>query len=232
MSKKFSILLVILTIVSGLIGGAITGRVFTPKVANAEEEIQSKILTVEGIRVVDKDGKLLMNLGQGDNPPYRNYNGLFIYNASGDIGADICVSSWLSGGGEVFVYSEDEKNKVGIRANEFRSFLIVAGGGGGGSGTEKHYSASAYITAEDSRSNVFLSAEESNATKKADILSSGNSASMDADANGSSVTINAKGIGNRSVQMIASELGGRIHLTGKNGSRKIGVEDKNGEELK
>ena len=35
MTKRFSILLVVLTIVSGLIGGAITGRIFTPKVAIA-----------------------------------------------------------------------------------------------------------------------------------------------------------------------------------------------------
>jgi len=35
MTKRMSILLIVLTIVSGLIGGAITGRVFTPKVAIA-----------------------------------------------------------------------------------------------------------------------------------------------------------------------------------------------------
>ena len=40
MSKRMSILLVVLTIVSGLIGGAITGRIFTPKVAIAEESGQ------------------------------------------------------------------------------------------------------------------------------------------------------------------------------------------------
>jgi hypothetical protein len=45
MTKRFSILLVVLTIVSGLIGGAITGRIFTPKVAIAEETTQSKVLT-------------------------------------------------------------------------------------------------------------------------------------------------------------------------------------------
>jgi len=47
MSKRFSILLVVLTIVSGLIGGAITGRVFTPKVAIAEVVNQDKKETWE-----------------------------------------------------------------------------------------------------------------------------------------------------------------------------------------
>jgi hypothetical protein len=81
-----SILLVVLTIVSGLIGGAITGRIFTPKVAIAEEAIQSKILTVERLRVVDKDGKLLMQLGLGlGNAKSPDSYGLTIYDNSGSV---------------------------------------------------------------------------------------------------------------------------------------------------
>ena len=63
MSKRMSILLIVLIIVSGLIGGAITGRIFTPKVAIADETKQSKVLTVEELRIVDSSGRLLMNLG-------------------------------------------------------------------------------------------------------------------------------------------------------------------------
>jgi hypothetical protein len=82
MSKRFSILLVVLTIVSGLIGGAITGRIFTPKVAISEEEKQSKVLTVEELRIIDKSGKLLMQLGKSPND--KNFCGLAIYDNSGN----------------------------------------------------------------------------------------------------------------------------------------------------
>jgi len=105
MTKRFLILLVVLTIVSGLIGGAITGRIFIPKVAIAEKMTQSKILTVEELRVVDKDGKLLMKLGtlvdreglgitpESAKDPYESlYNhGLDIYDDSGDSKASISV---------------------------------------------------------------------------------------------------------------------------------------------
>ena len=109
MSKRMSILLVVLTIVSGLIGGAISNYVFItrsalatdsklskdvkiepvkdkvkpmdpPNLVVAEDINQSKVLTVEGVRVVDKDGKLLMALGKAKENSY----GLFIYNSSGD----------------------------------------------------------------------------------------------------------------------------------------------------
>jgi hypothetical protein len=65
MSKRIAILLVILTIISGLIGGAISGRIFTPKVAIAEETTQSKILTVEGLNVINN--MLVANLAQGQS---------------------------------------------------------------------------------------------------------------------------------------------------------------------
>jgi hypothetical protein len=58
MSKRFSILLIVLTIVSGLIGGAITGRIWMPKVAIAQDATQNKVLTVEKLRIVDKNGKV------------------------------------------------------------------------------------------------------------------------------------------------------------------------------
>jgi len=71
MSKRFSILLVILTIVSGLIGGIISERIFTPKVAIAQEsELGSKIGQLEsGIRQLEKrinqiEVDIEMNLNQ------------------------------------------------------------------------------------------------------------------------------------------------------------------------
>lgn len=59
MSKRFSILLIVLTIISGLIGGAITGRIFAVNPAQAVEMKQSKVLTAEELRIVDKDGKIV-----------------------------------------------------------------------------------------------------------------------------------------------------------------------------
>ena len=56
MSKWFSILLVILVIVSGLIGGAISEHIFSPKLAVAEGANQNNVLTVNELRVMDKNG--------------------------------------------------------------------------------------------------------------------------------------------------------------------------------
>ena len=56
MSKWFSILLVILVIVSGLIGGAISERIFSPELAVAEGANQNNVLTVNELRVMDKNG--------------------------------------------------------------------------------------------------------------------------------------------------------------------------------
>jgi len=115
MTKRFSILLVVLTIVSGLIGGAITGRIFAPKVAIAGEATQSKVLTVEGLRVVDKDGNLLIYLGKladkavmqeipaiiEDAYGVSDSRGLYIFNTNGSpevfmqilkTGGSVCVS--------------------------------------------------------------------------------------------------------------------------------------------
>jgi len=109
MTKRMSILLVVLTIVSGLIGGAITGRIFTPKVAIAEEATQSKILTVEGLRVIDEGGEEIMYLGKlaVDKSVMRqpailnayglsDSRGLYIYDNNGNAG--ITLGMFKSGG--------------------------------------------------------------------------------------------------------------------------------------
>jgi hypothetical protein len=125
MTKRFSILLVALTIVSGLIGGAITGRIFTPKVAVAEETTQGKVLTVEELRVVDESGKLLMKLGKKDTAltPY----GLFIYDNSGEFHAVMGVDE---SGGSVNVFGKDNEIGVMMNTNESGGIVAVASKGG------------------------------------------------------------------------------------------------------
>lgn len=99
MTKRMSILLIVLTIISGLIGGSITCRIFTPRVAIAEETMQGKILTVEGLRVISNDGKLLMQLGKDPDNAEKGY-GLFIYDSSGIARSivSVCKSNVYSGG--------------------------------------------------------------------------------------------------------------------------------------
>lgn len=108
MSKRFSILLVVLTIVSGLVSGAITGRIFAPKVAIAEEATTNKVLTIERLKIVDKNDKLLIELGKSKTN--ENCYGLTIYDNSGNVGASIDVSEY---GGSVDVYGKDCRNKKG-----------------------------------------------------------------------------------------------------------------------
>jgi len=142
MSKRFSILLVFLTIVSGLIGGVISGRIFTPKVAIAEEAKQSKILTVEGLRVVDKDGKLLVQLGKNDE---LNRYGLFIYDHSlirtimsvdDEIGGYVLVSgkdgiaimNIEETGGNVSVYGKNDESAAGMCVNKNGGGAVIVYG--------------------------------------------------------------------------------------------------------
>jgi len=124
MSKRFSILLVILTIVSGLIGGAITGRVFTPKVAIAEETTQSRILTVEELRVVDKDGKELMYLGKAKKAPFDRY-GLFILDNRGS--AKATISAGEKYGGAVLIQGKDDESGVSMIVGENGGAVLVQG---------------------------------------------------------------------------------------------------------
>lgn len=83
MSKRFSIFLVILTIVSGLIGGLISGRMFAVKPAMAVETKQSKVLTAEELRIVDVNDKLIAKIGEFRNSSNDITKGLVIYNPSG-----------------------------------------------------------------------------------------------------------------------------------------------------
>lgn len=94
MSKRMSVLLVLLTVVSGLIGGVISGRIFAPKVAIAEEAKQSKVLTVEGLNIVDDNGKLLMKLGTINEAKKYRY-GLFLYDQKGSENAAIEQNSFM-----------------------------------------------------------------------------------------------------------------------------------------
>ena len=159
MSKRFSILLVVLTVISGLIGGAITGRIFTPKVA--------KVLTVEELMVVDKSGKLRMKLGKGD--VNKNRYGLAIYDNSNDIGAMMSVDESggiVSVGGKnshVFMSvdkSVDESGgtvSVAGKDGKIRAFMMVDESGGtvGVGGKDGKTGAKMNVSESGGRINVY-----------------------------------------------------------------------------
>ena len=80
MSKKFSVLLVMLTIIFSLFGGLIAGRLFTRKISITEEDKQLEILTVGELNIVDESSKLRMKLGKG---MVEGGYGLFLYDEKG-----------------------------------------------------------------------------------------------------------------------------------------------------
>jgi len=81
MSKKFSFIFVLLAIIFSLLGGLMAGLLFAPKLAIVEESDQNKVVTIEELRVVDENGKLLIKLGNG--------YGLSIYGQGGSRKIDI-----------------------------------------------------------------------------------------------------------------------------------------------
>jgi hypothetical protein len=234
MTKRFSILLVVLTIVSGLIGGAITGRIFTPKVAIAEEAAQSKVLTVEGLRVVDKDGKLLIVLGNDAGIPNRapldNY-GLFILDKSGSVRANMeadgnggsFMASGKGGvssmgvdesGGIVSVYGKYIKSKAVMGLYKDSGAVSVFSNAGKGV---------AMMTVDESGGNVSVSSKEGKgrAAMGAD-ESSGHFGTSGEDgitvlgveASGSCFSASGKD-GKPKVGIDVDESGGNVHVFGK-----------------
>jgi hypothetical protein len=231
MSKRFSILLVVLVIVSGLIGGIISGRIFAPKVAIAEETTQNKVLTVEELRVVDKDGRLLMNLGQSDKEPFVNCYGLFIYNNSGDVGVNIHVRPRM--GGRVLVYSEDDSAEVGS------AIVQVYGKDSGAMMNADKSGGSISVYAKDNEGMARMSANKSSSAVNVYGKGlEGGIAGMSADESGGSVDVHANLTGNRA--MISSkESSCYFSIHGKNGSKSsisgsgaISLRNNDGKELK
>ena len=191
MSKRFSILLVVLTIVSGLIGGAITGRIFTPKVAIAEETTQSKVLTVEGLRVVDKDGKLLMNLGKGDKAPLDSY-GLFVFDNSGNV----VVRATIDVG----------KGKILVSGEAGNAMMSVGKSGGGVIVTDKSGEVGAMIGVKESGGVVAVNDKSGEAR-----------ATMDADESGGSFCVVGKDGEPKAVIGVSEDGNGSIVLFDKDG---------------
>ena len=145
MSKRFSILLVVLTIVSGLVGGAITGRIFTPKVAIAAEATPSKVLTVEELRIVDENGKVgavMCVTEDGGNVKVLGKNGkggamMGVVNSSGTAGGVVSVHDGKScammtinryytneSGGSVTVLDKNGKVRAVMCVNEHGNGVI------------------------------------------------------------------------------------------------------------
>ena len=120
MSKRFSILLVVLTIVSGLIGGLISGRIFAVNPAQAVEAKQNKVLTAEELRIVDKNGKMRMILGQAKD--HLDYYGLAICDNSGRVGAVMDVNESRS---SFRAFGKNGNVQASMNVDEFGSGVSV-----------------------------------------------------------------------------------------------------------
>ena len=64
MDKKPFVLLVVVSILSGLVGGAVSPWIFTKEVVFAQNDLKhEKVITAETFRLVDQDGNLRAKLG-------------------------------------------------------------------------------------------------------------------------------------------------------------------------
>ena len=77
MRRREVLLLVALTVVAGLVGGALSNRVFMARIATAQEaEQQRKVITAEEFRLVDEDGRAraVLTLGSKGNVSISFYD--------------------------------------------------------------------------------------------------------------------------------------------------------------
>jgi uncharacterized protein YneF (UPF0154 family) len=101
MSKRFSILLVMLTIVSGLVGGVISGKFFaTRTVIAAETKQHAKVIEAEEFRLVDKNGKLFGKFAISDDIKissieYGTSPALILYSSDGKLTANLGITEVL-----------------------------------------------------------------------------------------------------------------------------------------
>jgi hypothetical protein len=210
MTKRFSILLIVLTIVSGLIGGAITGRIFTPKVAIAEEATQSKVLTVEELRVVDKDGKELMILGKNDT----NY-GLTIFDKNGRVIAAICTEKSGESNGIVIVSDKDGGGTASMDVSERGGTINVFGKDGRASMRIWEYGGGVDVFSKDSGGTASMGVSERGGT--INVFGKDGRASMRIWEYGGGVDVFSKDSKSGGATMNVNEYGGNIAIFNKDG---------------
>ena len=121
MSRKLSILLILLVVVFSLLGGFIAGHLSTPKITIVEEADQSNILTVEKLKIANESGKLLIELGSGTGID----SDLLIYDQKGSyINQSNEWESILgglgrpSGGDGLFIYGQEDSIRMYIGHSE------------------------------------------------------------------------------------------------------------------
>jgi hypothetical protein len=96
-----SILLVVLTIISGLIGGFISGRVFVVKTAMVDDTKQhAKVIEAEEFRLADKNGKLFGKFAISDDTKissieYSPSPALSLYSSDGKLTVDLGITKVL-----------------------------------------------------------------------------------------------------------------------------------------
>ncbi|MDQ1327490.1 MAG: hypothetical protein QG641_773 [Candidatus Poribacteria bacterium] len=201
MSIGFSILIIFLAIVSGLIGGAVFCRLFAHK-AITRKTIQS-ILTVEGLRVVDKSDKLLMEFGKSDKVLSDTY-GLYIFGKDGKIEASMGIEA--CNGGFVNLSDRTGEGFAMMSVDESGASVTIFGKGG---------KIGAGMRVDESGGNVSVSSR----------IGEG-SAMMSVNESGGNVTVFGKG-SNGSASVSVDEFGGNVTVFGKssNGSASVGVDE-------
>jgi len=98
MKRKQYSLLVALTLLAGLVGGAMSNRVFMAEIAAAQETKQhEEVIIAEEFRLVDESGKTRVVLGTG---PAGTTNGVWVYDEDGN---NVCASLGVHENGEPFL---------------------------------------------------------------------------------------------------------------------------------
>lgn len=120
MAKRQFALLVAVTIISGLIGGAVSGRIFMAKSAIAETaQGHEKLLIAEELQLVDREGKTYAVMGKrsilgSDVSP--NMTGLWIYDKNDRARFGLMVSDDTDAPMLVF-YDDKDQNCIALEAS-------------------------------------------------------------------------------------------------------------------
>jgi hypothetical protein len=230
-----SILLVILTIISGLIGGAITGRIFAVKPAMAEEtkkaketleetvkrhenmlaaiafvlDHQLKSLTTHEIKVVDENNNVFVKIGKDDSGKTEGY-GLYIYDSSGKSKAIMKVNE---SGGTFSVYGKDSSGAM----------MMVGEHGGSFTAHDKDGKTRASMDAGESGGSISVSSSKDD--KIGVMMSVGDGSMVGAD----SVVVPYVGVSGKGGKAMMSVIesgalaGGYVSVSGSAGKANAGM---------
>lgn len=116
MRRSQYLLIVTLTVISGLVGGAASNWLFMERTVVAQEEKHNKVIIAEEFRLVDEDGKICAILGKNPEDTEENgwpsglvRRGLWLYDKNNDKCASISVDCY---GPSLRLFHESEMRAV------------------------------------------------------------------------------------------------------------------------